>query len=210
MYTPPEERGRGYASNLVAEVSARMLDERRRGVLPVHGPANPTSNAIYRRIGYEQVAESSMIRFGDAGADAGQQRGVGGAPRDGTITNAVSPGPHHAEALPGELLQIGRVGEPVDARLELGVAIGQLLGLPFQLDEVAALVDQGAQGCHRERQQDQRDDGEHRGASGEPGVRRVAAGDLVPAGRAAPRGSVASRVGRGRRASPRGGRGRDR
>ena len=30
-------------------------------------PSDGTSNAIYRRIGYEQVATSSMIVFGDRG-----------------------------------------------------------------------------------------------------------------------------------------------
>ncbi len=65
MYTPSEERGRGYASNLVAEVSARMLDDGAAACFLYTDLANPTSNAVYRRIGYEQVAESSMIRFGD-------------------------------------------------------------------------------------------------------------------------------------------------
>lgn len=64
VYTPPEERGRGYASNLVAEVSARMLDEGAEACFLYTDLQNPTSNAIYRRLGYDQVAESSMIRFG--------------------------------------------------------------------------------------------------------------------------------------------------
>lgn len=64
VYTPPEERGRGYASNLVAQVSARMLDEGAEACFLYADLQNPTSNAIYRRLGYQQVAESSMIRFG--------------------------------------------------------------------------------------------------------------------------------------------------
>ena len=63
VYTPPAERGRGYASNLVADVSARMLDGGAAACFLYTDLANPTSNAVYRRIGYEQVAESSMIRF---------------------------------------------------------------------------------------------------------------------------------------------------
>lgn len=64
VYTPPEERGRGYASNLVAEVSARMLDEGAEACFLYTDLQNPTSNTIYRRLGYRQVAESSIIRFG--------------------------------------------------------------------------------------------------------------------------------------------------
>ena len=65
VYTPPEERGRGYASNLVANVSAGAL-ERGAGACYLYTDlGNPTSNTIYRRLGYRQVAESSMIVFGD-------------------------------------------------------------------------------------------------------------------------------------------------
>lgn len=65
VYTPAEERGHGYASNLVGEVSAHMLDRGAAACFLYTDLANPTSNALYRRIGYEQVAESSMIRFDD-------------------------------------------------------------------------------------------------------------------------------------------------
>ena len=68
VYTPPEERGHGYASGLVAHVSARMLERGARACFLYTDLGNPTSNAIYRRIGYEQVAESSMILF-DAPAE---------------------------------------------------------------------------------------------------------------------------------------------
>lgn len=65
VYTPPEERGKGYASNLVADVSASMLQRGAGACFLYTDLANPTSNAIYQRIGYEQVAESSMILFDD-------------------------------------------------------------------------------------------------------------------------------------------------
>jgi uncharacterized protein len=63
VYTPPGERGRGYASNLVAEVSRSMLGSGAPACFLYTDLGNPTSNSIYRRIGYDQVAESSMIRF---------------------------------------------------------------------------------------------------------------------------------------------------
>jgi GNAT superfamily N-acetyltransferase len=67
VYTPPDHRGRGYASNLVADVSLRLLSQGAEACFLYTDLGNPTSNAIYRRLGYEQVAESSMIVFDDAG-----------------------------------------------------------------------------------------------------------------------------------------------
>ena len=63
VYTPPEHRGRGYASTLTASVSQRMLDEGRRFCFLYTDLANPTSNKIYRAIGYEPVADALMVRF---------------------------------------------------------------------------------------------------------------------------------------------------
>ena len=68
VYTPPDLRGRGYATALTAEVSQRLLDGRlfdgrRRFCFLYTDLANPTSNAIYERIGYRRVAESAEIVF---------------------------------------------------------------------------------------------------------------------------------------------------
>jgi predicted GNAT family acetyltransferase len=63
VYTPPERRGRGYATALVAELSQTLLDGGRRFCFLYTDLANPTSNAIYERIGYVKVAESAMIAF---------------------------------------------------------------------------------------------------------------------------------------------------
>ena len=63
VYTPPELRGRGYATALVAELSQTLLDGGRRFVFLYTDLANPTSNAIYERIGYVRVAESAMVEF---------------------------------------------------------------------------------------------------------------------------------------------------
>jgi predicted GNAT family acetyltransferase len=69
VYTPPDLRGRGYATALTAELSQRLLDGRlfeggRRFCFLYTDLANPTSNAIYERIGYRKVAESAEIVFG--------------------------------------------------------------------------------------------------------------------------------------------------
>jgi GNAT superfamily N-acetyltransferase len=63
VYTPPDARGRGYASNLVAHVSGEMLTRGAEACFLYTDLGNPTSNAIYRRIGYGQVAESLMVVF---------------------------------------------------------------------------------------------------------------------------------------------------
>jgi GNAT superfamily N-acetyltransferase len=65
VYTPPGERGHGYASKVVADVSARMLEQGASACFLYTDLGNPTSNSIYRQIGYEQIAESLMITFDD-------------------------------------------------------------------------------------------------------------------------------------------------
>ena len=64
VYTPPDLRGRGYATTLVAELSQSLLDAGRRFCFLFTDLANPTSNAIYERIGYVRVCEARMIAFG--------------------------------------------------------------------------------------------------------------------------------------------------
>jgi len=59
VYTPPGERRRGYGTALVAAVCSWLLGQGRRRCFLYTDLANPTSNAIYRRIGFEQVAESA-------------------------------------------------------------------------------------------------------------------------------------------------------
>jgi len=63
VYTPPALRGRGYASNLTAAVSQRALDAGRTFCFLYTDLANPTSNAIYQRIGYEPVCDAVMLSF---------------------------------------------------------------------------------------------------------------------------------------------------
>jgi predicted GNAT family acetyltransferase len=68
VYTPPELRGRGYATALTADLSQRLLDGSiidggRRFCFLYTDLANPTSNAIYERIGYRRVAASAEIAF---------------------------------------------------------------------------------------------------------------------------------------------------
>lgn len=67
VYTPPELRGRGYASALTAALTEQLL-ERRRFCFLYTDLANPTSNSIYQRIGYRPVTDVTVWRFDAAGA----------------------------------------------------------------------------------------------------------------------------------------------
>ncbi len=63
VYTPSALRGRGYATTLVATLSQRMLDEGRTFCFLYTELANPSSNAIYKRIGYEPVCDVVDVEF---------------------------------------------------------------------------------------------------------------------------------------------------
>jgi uncharacterized protein len=63
VYTPLELRGHGYAATLTADVSSWLLAGGRSFCFLYTDLGNPTSNAIYRRIGYEQVYEAVDLAF---------------------------------------------------------------------------------------------------------------------------------------------------
>jgi predicted GNAT family acetyltransferase len=64
VYTPPEHRSRGYASALVAALSAEHLAAGRRFCFLYTDLANPVANRIYERIGYVRICESAELDFG--------------------------------------------------------------------------------------------------------------------------------------------------
>jgi predicted GNAT family acetyltransferase len=63
VYTPPEFRGCGYASNAVATLTQRLLDSGRRFCFLFTDLANPTSNKIYQAVGYRHVCDFRKILF---------------------------------------------------------------------------------------------------------------------------------------------------
>ncbi|MEY2932235.1 MAG: hypothetical protein RL033_2984 [Pseudomonadota bacterium] len=63
VYTPPELRGRGYASALVAALSEQLLAAGNRCCFLFTDLANPTSNAIYQHIGYQPVGDAAHFMF---------------------------------------------------------------------------------------------------------------------------------------------------
>jgi uncharacterized protein len=63
VYTPPEKRGLGYAGACVHALSEHFRGSEYRCILYTD-LGNPTSNSIYRRIGYRAIAEAIRYRFG--------------------------------------------------------------------------------------------------------------------------------------------------
>lgn len=57
VYTPPDRRGAGYATSAVATLSALVLATGRRSLFLYTDIANPVSNRVYARIGYEAVCD---------------------------------------------------------------------------------------------------------------------------------------------------------
>ncbi len=66
VYTPPELRGRGYASALVADLTKALLDGGRDFVFLHTDLANRTSNGIYQRVGYRPIADLRMLNLEQA------------------------------------------------------------------------------------------------------------------------------------------------
>jgi GNAT superfamily N-acetyltransferase len=62
VYTPPNLRGHGYASQLVAEFSQHLLDTGAPRCLLFTDAANPTSNKIYQRMGYHRCCDFLLIK----------------------------------------------------------------------------------------------------------------------------------------------------
>lgn len=57
VYTPPDQRGRGYATRFVATLSQQLLDEGRQFCTLLTDLSNPTSNRVYQRIGYRYLTD---------------------------------------------------------------------------------------------------------------------------------------------------------
>lgn len=79
VYTPDALRGRGYAGAVTAAATRAALEQGLRQVLLFTDLANPTSNALYRRLGYVPVEDHVVIAFSSAhgsGRRAGQEQKI--------------------------------------------------------------------------------------------------------------------------------------
>lgn len=63
VYTPPQSRRHGYGAGVTAAVTRRALQAGAREVLLFTDLANPTSNALYQRLGYRPVQDMLVLHF---------------------------------------------------------------------------------------------------------------------------------------------------
>ncbi|MBZ9623802.1 GNAT family N-acetyltransferase [Clostridium sp. FP2] len=63
VYTPPELRGRGYASSCVASLSQYLLNIGYKFCSLFTDLSNPTSNSIYIKIGYKPICDYKSYSF---------------------------------------------------------------------------------------------------------------------------------------------------
>ncbi|HEY2519505.1 MAG TPA: GNAT family N-acetyltransferase [Streptosporangiaceae bacterium] len=63
VYTPPEQRGKGYGGAITVAVSRAARQAGAREVVLFTDLANPTSNALYRRLGYRPVSDRHVLLF---------------------------------------------------------------------------------------------------------------------------------------------------
>ncbi len=63
VYTPPERRGRGYGGAITVAVSQAAQEAGAREVVLFTDLANPTSNALYQRLGYRPVSDRHVLLF---------------------------------------------------------------------------------------------------------------------------------------------------
>lgn len=82
VWTPPEHRRHGYAGACVAGLSQRILDDGADAVMLYTDLANPTSNAVYQRVGYRRVGDAVQLAFGPR---------PDGPPPDGPLPGGAAP-----------------------------------------------------------------------------------------------------------------------
>lgn len=63
VYTPRDHRGKGYAGAVTTAVSQAALDAGAAEVVLFTDLANPTSNALYQRLGYTPVDDRTTVEF---------------------------------------------------------------------------------------------------------------------------------------------------
>ena len=63
VYTPPDLRARGYAAAATSTVTRQALDSGATEVVLFTDILNPTSNALYQRLGYRPIEDRTVLGF---------------------------------------------------------------------------------------------------------------------------------------------------
>jgi RimJ/RimL family protein N-acetyltransferase len=74
VYTPAAHRRQGYAGATTAALTQHALDTGATAATLFTDAANPTSNGVYRRIGFREIGSLVNLRFIDAPAGSGSGR----------------------------------------------------------------------------------------------------------------------------------------
>ena len=67
VYTPPAQRQRGYGAAVTTAVTQSALDAGAAAVVLFTDQANPTSNALYQRLGYRPVEDRVLLNLHQPG-----------------------------------------------------------------------------------------------------------------------------------------------
>ena len=70
VYTPAHLRGRGYAGAVTVEASRAALTAGATDVVLFTDPGNPTSNALYQRLGYVRLTDFTVYEFPSTAPEA--------------------------------------------------------------------------------------------------------------------------------------------
>ena len=65
VYTPPEHRGKGYATSCVLLLTKKLLSDSYSFCSLYTDLSNPTSNSIYMKIGYVPIGDALELDFGE-------------------------------------------------------------------------------------------------------------------------------------------------
>ncbi|MBC7712439.1 MAG: GNAT family N-acetyltransferase [Rhizobacter sp.] len=63
VYTPPEYRGQGFGSTVVALTAQKILDDGKKFVTLFTDLTNPTSNSIYQKVGFVKIGQNIHFDF---------------------------------------------------------------------------------------------------------------------------------------------------
>lgn len=101
VYTPPSNRGHGYAAAVTAEAVRHAQRRGARDVVLFADVANAGANRIYRRLGFRPVVEHVQYAFTDRGSVAVAQRAGICNPGAAGVVPSCESGPAEAGAAPG-------------------------------------------------------------------------------------------------------------